>query len=140
MAPIIAALLPMLGKLAERFIPDPAKAAEMQLELLRMEQSGQLEQLKSDVVLAVGQMDINKVEAANPSLFVSGWRPAAGWAAVSGLFYQTLFRPIGGWIMQEWLAWNMPPSLEIDTLMTLLFGMLGLGAYRTYEKKHGVAR
>jgi hypothetical protein len=25
------------------------------------------------------QTQVNKVEAANPNLFVSGWRPAAGW-------------------------------------------------------------
>jgi hypothetical protein len=80
------------------------------------------------------------VEAANSSVWVSGWRPAAGWAAVSGLFYNVVFRPIAGWVMQQTLGWQMPPSLEIESLMTLLFGMLGLGAYRTYEKSKGVAR
>jgi hypothetical protein len=30
-------------------------------------------------------------------------------------------------------------ALELETLMTLLFGMLGLGWYRTTEKLRGVA-
>jgi hypothetical protein len=45
-----------------------------------------------------------------------------------------MFRPIVGWVMSNWLHWTAPPSLEMETLLTLLFGMLGLGAYRTYER------
>jgi len=30
------------------------------------------------------------------------------------------------------------PALDTGTLMTLLFGMLGLGGYRTYEKVSGI--
>jgi len=32
------------------------------------------------------------------------------------------------------------PQLDLGTMMPLLFGMLGLGAYRTVEKIQGVAR
>lgn len=52
------------------------------------------------------QLAVNTAEASNPSLFVSGWRPAVGWVCVLGL----------------------------------LVPMLGLGAYRTFEKVKGVAR
>ena len=34
------------------------------------------QQLAAAVMVIQGQLDINKVEAASPSLFVSGWRPA----------------------------------------------------------------
>ena len=32
------------------------------------------------------------------------------------------------------------PQMDLGTMMPLLFGMLGLGAYRTAEKVRGVAR
>ena len=98
-----------------------------------------LENRKLDQVIDLAQTEVNKVEAASSNWFVAGWRPAAGWVCVGGLAYQLMFRPIFGWIMKNALSWDMPPSLEIDTLMTLLFGMLGLGAYRTIEKSKKVA-
>jgi hypothetical protein len=85
------------------------------------------------------QTDVNLADAGSGSFFKSGWRPAAGWTCVSALFYQFLARPLGGWIMQQLLGWQLPPSLETDTLMTLLFGLLGLGAYRTVERIRGKA-
>jgi hypothetical protein len=48
-----------------------------------------------------------------------------------------LARPILGWLAMNLWKWDMPPGLEMDTLMTLLFGMLGLGAYRTAERIRG---
>ena len=41
------------------------------------------QQLAAAVALVQGQLDINKVEAANPSVFVSGWRPFVGWVCGS---------------------------------------------------------
>ena len=90
--------------------------------------------MNNETQVQVAQNKVNEIEAANNNLFVSGWRPAAGWACVGGLVYQIMFRPIFGWIMQNLFQWSMPPSLEIETLMTLLFGMLGLGTFRTIEK------
>ena len=84
-----------------------------------------------------GQTDINKIEAASSSLFKGGWRPAVGWICAFALGYQMLVRPIVAWISGIY-AWMPPPSLELETLLTLLFGILGLGAYRTYERRTGV--
>ena len=50
-----------------------------------------------------------------------------------------IVRPLFGWAATNWLGWNAPPALELDTLLTLLFGLLGLGAYRTVEKVKGAA-
>lgn len=87
-----------------------------------------------------GQLEINKIEAAHTNWFVAGWRPAAGWACVCGMTYQFLFRPIVQSVVTIWIpSYNMV-MLDLDTLMTMLFGMLGLGAYRAYEKSHDVAR
>ena len=37
------------------------------------------QQLAAAVMVVQGQIDINKAEAANPSVLVSGWRPFIGW-------------------------------------------------------------
>lgn len=98
-----------------------------------------LENKKVDTSIQLAQIDVNKEEAKSASWFTSGWRPAVGWTCVGGLAYQLMFRPILGWVAQNLLGWTLPPNLELETLMTLLFGMLGLGAYRSVEKVKGVA-
>lgn len=99
----------------------------------------ELENRRLDQALDLGQIEVNKIEAAHASWFVAGWRPAAGWACVGGLVYQVMARPLLGWIMQNAFGWSEPPALEMDTLLTLLFGMLGLGGYRTLERVRGKA-
>jgi hypothetical protein len=124
---LVDALLGLGGKLIDKLIPDPAARDAAKLELLKLQQSGELAAM-------VAQTDINKVEAANPSVFVSGWRPAVGWVCALAMAYQYLIRPF--------LAAFYPvltfPGLD-DNLWQLLAGMLGLGGLRTFEKLNGVA-
>lgn len=91
------------------------------------------QQLANTLALIQGQLDINKVEAASPSLFVAGWRPFIGWICGVGLGYQFLIYPI--------LIGYAPKIQQLDmgTLVTLLGGLLGLGTLRTVEKLNGVA-
>lgn len=91
------------------------------------------QQLAAAVMMVQGQLDVNKVEAANPNVFVAGWRPYIGWICGTGLGYQFLIYPI--------LVAFVPGIAQLDmgTLITLLGGMLGLGAMRTVEKLNGVA-
>ena len=93
----------------------------------------QKQELAAAVMVVQGQIDTNKVEAANPNLFVSGWRPYIGWICGTGLGYQFLVYPI--------LVAYQPNIAQLDmgTLITLLGGLLGLGALRTVEKLNGVA-
>lgn len=125
---IIQPILEIINKI----IPDPAQKAAAQLALLKLQQDGELAQI-------TGQTDINKVEAASTSVLVAGWRPLVGWICGLGLGVQFLIAPFATWIAQ--LA-DHPiafPTLDLGTLMTLLFGMLGLGTLRTVEKAQGVA-
>jgi hypothetical protein len=133
----IGALLDIGSKMIDKFFPDPAAAESAKLKLLEMQQNGELAQLAAATDLAKLQIQTNIEEAKNANWFVSGWRPAVGWTCAGGLFYQVIARPILGWIMQNLFGWTLPPQLEMDTLMTVLFGMLGLGAYRTVEKVKG---
>lgn len=126
-------------KIIDKVIPDPAAKDAAKLELLRLQQSGELATMQAEVTLAVAQTDINKAEATNPSTFVSGWRPFVGWVCGSALAYQFLMRPIVGAILVACNVTISFPSLDMGTLMTLLGGMLGFGAMRTVEKLNGVA-
>lgn len=123
----------------DKVIPDPAQKAAAQLQILQLQQQGQLEQLKADVQLALSQVEVDKVEAASPSLFKSGWRPFVGWVCGVALAVQFLVAPIGVWVADLMGYKTTFPPLDLGTLMTLLFGMLGLGAMRSFDKKAGTA-
>lgn len=140
--PITAAL--NLGKVAiEKIFPDPQQRAEATLRLEKLHQDGNLAVMQSEVQLLLGQIEINKIEAASDSLFKSGWRPAVGWACVIGLFYSFLLRPIMSWVILLLHSGEgeaiLMPALNMGDLITLLGGLLGLGTLRTFEKTKGVA-
>jgi hypothetical protein len=133
------ALLPVIGQVLGKVLPDPAAAAEAKIRLAELVQRGELASLDADVKVALGQIEINKEEAKSASLFVAGWRPAVGWICAVALSYQFVVRPLLAWYSLI-VAIPVPPELDIATLMTLLFGMLGMGGMRMYEKGKGVAR
>jgi len=128
----VSALLDIGGKVFDRVFPDPAQAANAKLELMKLQQSGELTQI-------AGQMEINKVEAASSSIFVSGWRPAIGWICGAGFAVQFVIGPLAEW--GSALAGHPVkfPTMDTGTMMPLLLGMLGLGGMRTAEKMQGVA-
>lgn len=121
-------------KLIDKWFPTEAEKNTAKLKLFEAQQAGEFKQWDILAASDKNQADINVVEAGSDSFWKSGWRPAVGWTCAGGLFYQVIFRPIAGWLCKNAFGWEPPPSLEMDTLMTTLFGMLGLGAYRTYEK------
>jgi hypothetical protein len=121
-----------LNTLVTRTIPDPTLKEQLRQELAQA-------QLAADTDLAKAQAAINQTEAANPNLFVSGWRPFVGWVCGLGLAYAFLIKPIASPLIQKWSGVPME-ALDVGTLLTLLFGMLGLGGMRTVEKLSGVAR
>lgn len=135
MTPFLDPILTLSSQLIDRLWPNPEDKAKAQLELLKLQQDGTLKQLDADLQLALAQSQTNTTEASSPNPFISGWRPFVGWVCGGGLLYQLLARPL----LMGFSGHDFP-ALELDTLMTLLFGLLGLGAYRTVEKVKGVAR
>lgn len=126
-------------KLVERFFPDPKAAGEAKLELLRMQQTGELAQLAANTDLAKGQLEVNKAEAGSDSIFVAGWRPFIGWTCGAAFAYKFVLAPF---IVLGLTAAGHPislPVLDFTEMSTILLGMLGLGAMRTTEKIKGVA-
>jgi len=128
-----------LGKSAiERIWPDPIRRAEEVRKLEELKASGRSEELGARVRLLLGQMEINKVEAASDSFFRAGWRPYVGWICGTGLGYVALLEPLMRFIAT--LAGYKGGFPVIDTTITMqvLLGMLGLGVMRTREKEKGV--
>jgi hypothetical protein len=124
---MLAVLLPILGpllsKALDKFIPDPEARAKAIGEIFGMLQ-------QSDI----SQMEVNKAEAQSGSLFVAGWRPFIGWGCGAAFWYTFLVVPITmyvGFIIGKPMP--KPPVLDAN-LWELMFGMLGMGALRTYEK------
>ena len=125
----------LIGKITDRVIPDPQVKLEMQLELAKMAQAGELKVLDADVELAKEQIKTNQIEAASPDVFRGGWRPASGWVCVAGFAYMALVRPILPWVIQVSGGIAPPlPAIDMDMLLVLLTGQLGLGGFRTYER------
>ena len=116
----------ILGSVLDRVIPDTNQRRAAREELARMEQAGELDILR-------GQLDINRQEAAHPSLFVAGWRPAVGWICAAGLLYSAIVRDV----LSVWM--DLPP-VDSAVLMPVLLGMLGLVGARSFEKVRQVSR
>lgn len=128
---------PLLGKigggLIDKIFPDKSAAEAAKLELAKLQATGELAQVQAELQIAVEQIKTNAVEAASQSMFKSGWRPAVGWVCVVGLIYSVVGANVFNVLLQAVGLPILPPT-DVQTLMTLLFGMLGLGYYRTKEK------
>jgi hypothetical protein len=77
------------------------------------------------------QAQINEQEAKHRTIFVAGWRPFIGWVCGFALAYNFVLRDLLVWYVGVESA---PPALQMEHLMTVLIGMLGLGGMRTFEK------
>ena len=128
------------SKVLEKIFPDPAVAANAKIELFKLQQSGDLAQLASDTQITTAQIGVDTAEAANASVFVSGWRPFVGWIGGLGLAYAAIVEPIARFTAS--VAFNYHgafPVLDTTITMQVLFGILGLGAMRSVDKYNGVA-
>lgn len=136
---MIQALIPLLATVLDKVLPDQQASADAKLKVMELMQKGELAVLDADVQLALGQMKINEAEAST-DLFRGGWRPAVGWTCVAGLAYNFVIQPILPWLVRIAGA-EVPdmPTIDNDTLMMLLTGMLGLGGLRTFERIKGKA-
>jgi hypothetical protein len=132
MLAILSMLMPLVDKVVAR-IPDPAARERAALDM-------QAELLKAAVAESNNQAEINKVEAANPNIFVSGWRPFIGWVGAIGLAYSFLIYPVLSWFLIVFGVTNSLPKPDNDTLMALVYAMLGIGAMRSFDKWKGTSR
>ncbi len=120
---MIAALIPAVSGILDKFIEDKDQKAKLAHELATMADTHAQER-------ALAASAINK-EDAKGNWFQSSWRPLAGYTAVLGLAVNFLVAPIAG-------GFGLSiPQADMSVMMPLLFGLLGLSGMRTYERKIG---
>ena len=124
---LVTTLLPLLGGVIDKVIPDRAAAEKAKLEM-------QAKLLDAATTGALAQIEVNKTEAGHQSVFVAGWRPAIGWICAAALAYSYMIVPLVGFSLTL-MGQPVPRWPVLDgNLWELMFGMLGLGALRSYDK------
>lgn len=121
----IGAVSDLIGTVVNKIWPDKTQAEK--------------EQLAAAVMVVQGQLEINKVEAASPSVFVSGWRPAIGWVCGAACAWNWIGLPISLFVAASLGRQISVSPADVSEMLPLLLGMLGLGGLRTVEKVKGVA-
>jgi hypothetical protein len=133
---IIGAGLEIINK----FIKDPKEAAQAQIEMMRIKQAESFKEIEAALQEKQMQADINKTEASHESIFVAGWRPFIGWVCGLSIALQFLIFPLLSWGFGFAGYVIMFPELPSEMLYGMIFGMLGIGGMRSYEKTKGTSK
>ena len=131
---MLEALIAPVTGLLDKFIPDADERNRLAHEIATMSERHAHE-------LAKGQIEINKAEAAHKSMFVAGWRPFVGWTCGVALAWHFVGQPLAVFVI-SYSGIEAPalPVFEMESLLTVLLGMLGLGGLRTFENTKNIAR
>ena len=130
---IVAGIAAPVKDLISEFIQDKDKAAELAYKVSTMA----AEHAHAETL---AQIEVNKVEAASGSLFIGGWRPFVGWTCGLAYFFNFIVMPLLSFFLKIGGIEVAPPEISFAELAPVLFGMLGFGAMRSFDKKHGVAK
>lgn len=134
--PILGDIIDAVGDLASEVLVDKDKRDEVKYKLEELKDRAAAREHEE----LMGQVEVNKVEAAHTNWFVAGWRPAVGWVGTVGLGYSFVIEPLISWSARViWKYGGDFPALDTNTLMVLVTGMLGFGGLRTYERAKGIA-
>jgi hypothetical protein len=129
---ILSSLIEPVTDLISEIVVDKDKAAEIAYKISTLAATQAHEQ-------ALGQLEVNRAEAASGSMFVGGWRPAVGWCCVAAMAVNFIITPLFGPAIEAYTVVKMVP-LDMTEMMPILLGLLGLGGMRSYEKTKGVAK
>jgi hypothetical protein len=129
LVPVIGGIIETVGKVADDLITSDEERQKLALEAY-----------EAETERARLQTEINVEEAKSGSTFVAGARPAIMWICAFAMGYATVLEPIMRFIAQVMVGYaGTFPVIDTELTMQVLFGLLGLGAYRTFEKMKGVA-
>lgn len=130
---LLGSLLPVATSIIDKVVPDKNAAKKAKLDMEK-----ELTTAFNKANLA--QIETNKIQAAHPSIFVSGARPAIMWICAFGLGWQFVFQPVAVWVLALTASDVVLPIIETEGLMSLTLALLGLGGMRSFEKSKGVQR
>lgn len=131
---MLQALIGPVTGLLDKFIEDKDQKNALAHEISTMAERHAHE-------AAMQQILVNREEAKHRSIFVSGWRPSVGWCCSIALFWHFVLQPITVFAA-TFAGWQLPPlpEFQMETLTTILMGLLGIGGLRTYEKQKGLTK
>ena len=107
---MLQALVGPVAGLLDKFIEDKDQKARLAHEIGTMAERHAQE-------LAKAQLEVNKVEAAHKSLFVSGWRPAVGWCCVLGMTGNFMVIPFTNFVLALLAIDVTIPLIDLETMM-----------------------
>ena len=125
-------IAPVTGIL-DKFVEDKDQKAALAHEIATIADKQANEQAKA-------QIQLNAVEAATGSLFIAGWRPAVGWCCALAMLLNFILIPFINLGLDVADVSIQLELINMETMMPVLLGMLGLGGLRTAEKIKGVQR
>ena len=129
--PFLSPVFDIVGKVVDRLIPDKAAAEKAKLEMATALQGQEFQ-------VQIEQIRVNAAEAASTNWFVAGGRPFIMWTCGFALAYASIIEPLLRFLSQVIFGYNGDfPTIDTDLTMQVLFGILGLGAFRTAEKIKG---
>lgn len=130
---MLTALIGPVTGLLDKFIEDKDQKNKLAHEIATMAD-------KQAHEIAKSQIEVNKEEAKSRHWWIAGWRPAAAWITVIAMGYHYIIQPFLIFLLAIFGVELDLPSFDMDTLMTVLLGMLGLGSLRTFEKHKGITK
>src|SRR3546814_2128891 len=88
--PIIGDIINAVKDVVSEVVVEKDKKNELNVRLQELEDKAN-ERLHEEVM---AQSEVNKVEAAHPSIFVAGWRPFIGWGCGCAFIYSAILAPL----------------------------------------------
>ena len=129
----IGKILEIGGGIIDRFVPNAEANRKAQAQFKTTIISNEHEIQKA-------QIEVNNTSAKHSSVFVAGARPFILWVCGFAIAYACILRPLMFDIAMLSGSSFYMPKLDDELLSTALFGLLGLGGLRTFEKSKKVAR
>lgn len=123
----IGALSTLADDAIKRIWPDATEVEKAKVAQVSQE-------IQNQFSLQMGQIDVNKIEAAHQSIFVAGWRPFLGWVCGGALIYGQIIQPAASFIAMVKFGYSGPFPAPPSELWELMMGLLGLAGLRSFER------
>lgn len=128
--PAIGGIIETIGKVADDLITSDSERAKADIDAYNAE-----------TMRLASQTEINKIEAASSSVWVSGARPFIMWVCGIAFAYASVLEPVLRFFAKVFFGYAGDfPVIDTDLTMQVLFGILGLGVMRSFDKKVGTSK
>ena len=120
----ITGIVKTVGDVLDKLFTSDDERAKAKIALLQLQQQ-----------LPMAQIELNREEAKHSSILVAGARPFILWG-VGGMFMLGSFMDV--FVRPLLSIWGIHMfSVDMSLLMPVLMGMLGMSAFRSFDKLKG---